>query len=154
MNPIHVSGSYFAVAEKTYPAKIISTLSNSRAGCILEVQHDMQFCVGDTVWLMREEPKETLYAIHMQGPDDVIAAPSKAAAEAVVKNFNQFWEDHKHERQHDVRVVAVVIEWPYGEIEHARDVLASFGEYADLLMPFTSRLIDGVEHNAFPEVGA
>lgn len=139
------------MADKSYPAKIISTLSNSRAGCILEVQHDMQFCVGNTVWLMREEPKETLYAIYMQGPDDVIAAPSKAAAEAVVKNFNQYWEDHKHERGNDVRVVAVVIEWPHSEIAHARDVLTSFGEYADLLTPFDGNLRDGVERNAFPE---
>jgi hypothetical protein len=44
------------MADKSYPAKIISTLSNSRAGCIVEMQHDMQFCVGQTVWISREPP--------------------------------------------------------------------------------------------------
>lgn len=79
-----------------------------------------------------------LWAIHMLGPDDVVAAPSKQAAERVAANFNAFYEAHKHERTHDVRVVAEVIEWTHGPVEHAKDVLASFAEYADLLEPFAS----------------
>jgi hypothetical protein len=119
-----------------YEGKVVNFRANSFSGCHVELSVDMQLTKGQTVWISRGEPKEVLYAIHMQGPDDVIAAPSKAAAEAVVKNFNQYWEDHKHERQHDVRVLAVVIEWPHGATEHAKDVLANFSAYVDLLQPF------------------
>lgn len=124
------------MANRFYEGKIVNTLSNSRKGCFIEVEADMMVVVREKVWLSYEEPKEVLYAIHMQGPDDVIAAPSKAAAEAVVKNFNQYWEDHKAGRGHDVHIVAAVVEWTHGPVEHAKDVLASFGEYADLLTAF------------------
>ncbi len=92
-----------------------------------------------------EDGREKLWALHMLGPDDVIAAPSKLAADAVAKNFNDYWEAHKHERGHDVHVVATVVEWPYRPLEHAKDVIASFAEYADLLEPFDAALAKRAE---------
>lgn len=35
------------------PGKIINTLSNSRQGCHVEIEADMGFCVGDTVYISR-----------------------------------------------------------------------------------------------------
>ncbi|WP_052949628.1 hypothetical protein [Dyella japonica] len=78
---------------------------------------------------------DKLWALHMLGPDDVIAAPSKLAADAVAKNFNAYWDEQRHTRDHDVRVVATVIEWPFEANRHAKAVMEDFGEYVDLLEP-------------------
>ncbi len=80
-----------------------------------------------------ERDAATCWALHFQGPDDVVAAPSKQAAELAAKNFNAVWDAHKDERGHDVRVVADVIEWEHGFIEHAKSVIKHWPEYADLL---------------------
>lgn len=83
-----------------------------------------------------EDAPEKLWALHMRGPDDVVAAPSKIAADVVAKNFNDYWEQHKHLRDHDVHVIAAVIEWPFEPARHAKAVMDDFGEYTDLLEPF------------------
>jgi hypothetical protein len=84
----------------------------------------------------RDRKDAELFGIHMIGPDDIIAAPSKDAAERVVKNFNYYWDYHKGERVHDVHVVAEVVKWEFSAIEHAKDVINNFGDYVDLLEPF------------------
>lgn len=73
------------------------------------------------------------WALHLKGPDDVVAAPSREAAEIVARNFNAYWDAHKHERDHDVRVVAEAIEWDHGAVDHARSVAEHWPEYTDLL---------------------
>jgi hypothetical protein len=78
----------------------------------------------------RDREDAELFGIHM------IAAPSKEAAERVVSNFNQYWDNHKSERGHDVHVVSKLTTWEFGAIEHAKDVVKNFGEYVDLLEPF------------------
>jgi hypothetical protein len=73
------------------------------------------------------------WALHFKGPDDVVAAPSREAAEIAAHNFNAFWDAHKHLRAHDVRVVAEVVEWEHGAVEHAKSAAEHWPEYADLL---------------------
>ena len=80
-----------------------------------------------------ERDAAKFWALHFHGPDDVVAAPSKQAAELAAKNFNAVWDAHKDERGHDVRVVANVIEWEHGFIEHAKSVIKHWPEYEDLL---------------------
>jgi hypothetical protein len=73
------------------------------------------------------------WALHFKGPDDVVAVPSREAAEIAARNFNAFWDAHKHQRAHDVRAVAEVIEWEHGAIEHAKSAAEHWPEYAALL---------------------
>jgi hypothetical protein len=98
-------------------------------------RHDMRAALESAV-ASRDRDDVELFGIHMIGPDDIIAAPSKEAAERVVSNFNQYWDNHKSERGHDVHVVAKLTTWEFGAIEHAKDVVKNFGEYVDLLEPF------------------
>jgi hypothetical protein len=60
-----------------------------------------------------------LYAVHILGPDDIFAAPSKEAAERAAKSVNDWFSTN---RWPDVEVKAVVIEWPFSEELHASDV--------------------------------
>lgn len=70
-----------------------------------------------------------LWAMHIPGPDDIYAAPSKEAAEHMAKLHNAsmdaFFE--KHPRTQDdpskVCVTAVVVPWPFGAEDHAEAIL-------------------------------
>lgn len=73
------------------------------------------------------------WALHFKGPDDVVAVPSREAAEIAARNFNAFWDAYKHQRDHDVRAVAEVIEWEHGAVEHAKSAAEHWPEYAALL---------------------
>ena len=49
-----------------------------------------------------------MWAVHLQGPDDVHAAPDRAVADAVVLLLNRQY------RRAGLPMHAVVIEWPHG----------------------------------------
>lgn len=68
----------------------------------------------------------TLWAVHVEGPDDVIAAVDRAEADAKAKEINDGYEAFKQRPDHrpdvDVRWHANVIEWPYSAAEHHEEV--------------------------------
>jgi len=75
-----------------------------------------------------------LWSIYIAGPDDLVAMPSKAIAEAVARNFNAVWDRYGAERGHDVRAVPHVEPWMHGKEAHTKDLREHFYEYADLVL--------------------
>jgi len=67
--------------------------------------------------------KPLLWCIHIPGPDDLIAAPSKAAAEHMAANDNHDLGAYAPSRE---SVLAVVIEWPGGSEEEHAEALKKF----------------------------
>ena len=68
----------------------------------------------------------TLWAVHVLGPDDVIAAADKAEAEKHAKGINDWFERWSQrpgfDPELDPRVHAKVIKWPYSAAGHAEQV--------------------------------
>ncbi len=64
-----------------------------------------------------------LWAVHVQGPDDIIAEPSKATAEQNAAALNAWYEKRSQEPDFDPetfpRIHAEVIAWPYAREAHA-----------------------------------
>jgi|GEM_PF-6843109 len=75
-----------------------------------------------------------LWCIYIAGPDDLVAMPSKAVAEAVARNFNAIWDRYGIERGHDVRAVAHAEPWMHGKEAHTKDLRENFHKYADLVL--------------------
>jgi len=75
-----------------------------------------------------------LWCIYLAGPDDLVAMPTKAVAEAVARNFNAVWDRYGAERGHNVRAVAHAEPWMHGKEAHAKDLREHFHEYADLVL--------------------
>jgi hypothetical protein len=78
----------------------------------------------------------TIYCLHIPGPDDVYAAPSKEAAEMAAKDWNEFIRAHRARVDaQDANAgvfddispplessLASVIEWPHSAESHAEAV--------------------------------
>ena len=69
--------------------------------------------------------KEALWAIHVEGPDDVVAMPDEATARRHAKAINELYE--RFARRPDASPVdgrwdASVIEWPFHAHEHAGEL--------------------------------
>ncbi|MGE8367018.1 hypothetical protein [Cupriavidus sp.] len=63
----------------------------------------------------------TLWAIHVEGPDDIIAVPSRDAAEREAVLLNQQFASVPKSKHAPV-ARAVVIEWPYTAAGHAQSL--------------------------------
>jgi uncharacterized protein (DUF1330 family) len=85
-----------------------------------------------------------LWMLHVQGPDDVIAAPSKDDAEKAAAAFNAHWSAYlAKQRAASVAegkdpdnwptVTAVVAEWDSTPAAHARNLAKYWPEYAEYL---------------------
>lgn len=107
-----------------------------------------------------------LWAMHVQGPDDMWAAPSKERAEAAAKALNDFWAEKiasKNDPDYPV-VNAVVVPWDGTPEAHAKAVVkwagewgrvakepapvAPAGKYADVLTPFVAMMEAELHANA------
>lgn len=54
----------------------------------------------------------TLWAVHIQGPDDIHACPDRAVADALALVLNRQFA--RYTDPNDPPMNATVIEWPYG----------------------------------------
>lgn len=54
-----------------------------------------------------------LWALHIQGPDDIHAAPSREAAEQAAESLREWWEARPQKAPYDPRMAFVVIRWPF-----------------------------------------
>lgn len=66
-----------------------------------------------------------LWAVHIEGPDDMRAAPSKDAAEQRAKDINdeyERWRQSLIASPNPPRWHAVVVPWPHDAPGHAEDV--------------------------------
>jgi hypothetical protein len=62
-----------------------------------------------------------LWAVYVAGPDDVIAAPSKAEAEAEAQRLND-WFPTLQRGPLSPTLHATVVPWPYSPEGHAADL--------------------------------
>lgn len=87
---------------------------------------------------------DKLWMLHIQGPDDVVAAPSKNDADRVASAFNAYWTAHLAKQRAMTEaaggdpdnwptVHAVVVEWDSTPAAHARSVAKYWPEYAGYL---------------------
>lgn len=86
--------------------------------------------------------EQTLWMLHIQGPDDVVAAPSKAQAEKVAAAFNAYWGEWLGKKRaesvaegknpdHWPSINAVVVEWDSTAKAHAKSVAQYWPDYAE-----------------------
>lgn len=74
----------------------------------------------------------TLYAVHVEGPDDVIAATDRAEAEVRAAEINGIAEEiasRSDASSADPVIRAVVVEWPYSLAEHAAAIAEGDGRW-------------------------
>ncbi|MGY4892336.1 UNVERIFIED_CONTAM: hypothetical protein EX528_18840 [Xanthomonas axonopodis] len=75
-----------------------------------------------TALAARQPVGEPLWCMHILGPDDVHAAPSKAHAEKAAAALNAFHAARAEQSEHDPKVEAVVAPWPHSVESHAESV--------------------------------
>lgn len=65
-----------------------------------------------------------LWALHIEGPDDILAAPSKEAAEERARQLNEIWAKAEAAQPSENWPVmnAVVVPWTGSAENHARDL--------------------------------
>lgn len=82
-----------------------------------------------------------LWMLHIQGPDDIVAAPSKVQAEQVAAAFNAYWGDYLTRQRaasiaegknpdHWPTITAVVAEWDGTAKAHAKNLAQYWPDYA------------------------
>lgn len=62
--------------------------------------------------------KPQLWCLHLRGPDEVFAAPSKAAAEEAADYVTRVLDTHP-----EIRLSPVVVPWPYSAESHADSLI-------------------------------
>jgi hypothetical protein len=78
----------------------------------------------------------TLYAVHVQGPDDIIAAPSKREAEVLAEKLNAFFAEVAQKSGPAAPIIeAVVITWPYGKEGHEAQIYEDWADHAKFIGP-------------------
>jgi hypothetical protein len=92
----------------------------------------------DAVITFPEDPEETdttLWAMHVLGPDDIVAMPDRATAEAKAAEVNAIAEMLRRRPTAwdlDPHLSAAVIEWTGTAAEHAADLAENGTEYSPL----------------------
>ncbi|MFM0503892.1 hypothetical protein [Paraburkholderia caffeinilytica] len=78
----------------------------------------------------------TLYAVHVQGPDDIIAAPSKREAEVLAEKLNPYFIEMAQKFGPSAPTIeAVVIAWPYEPSKHANELEQRWADRAKFIGP-------------------
>ncbi len=75
---------------------------------------------------------EPLWAVHVEGPDDIHAATDRASADQLAAGYNaayeQFAKRPDANAEHDAHWNAVVIPWPYSAEAHADSLVRQAAE--------------------------
>ena len=78
----------------------------------------------------------TLYAVHVQGPDDIIAAPSKREAEVLADKLNAYFAEIKQKSGPAAPTIeAVVITYPHTAELHAEQLADDWADHAAFIGP-------------------
>jgi hypothetical protein len=75
----------------------------------------------------------TLYAVHVQGPDDIIAAPSKREAEVLADKLMSATLEVLQGRECCVSME--VITWPGSAASHAKQLAEDWAQHARFIGP-------------------
>jgi hypothetical protein len=82
---------------------------------------------------MERRQNMTLYAVHVQGPDDIIAAPSKREAEVLAEKLMAVHIELLQGRENFVSME--VIEWPGTTASHAKQLAEDWADHAKFIGP-------------------
>lgn len=79
--------------------------------------------------------REPLFAVSIQGPDDIFAAADYLSAIRIANAFNQFWLSKVKDNfsDNDPRMWAVPVEWPYDALAHESELANPQHEYISFL---------------------
>ncbi|MBN3848687.1 hypothetical protein G3N58_17920 [Paraburkholderia sp. Ac-20342] len=78
----------------------------------------------------------TLYAVHVQGPDDIIAAPSKREAEVLADKLNVYFAEMTQKSGPAAPTIeAVVIKYPFTAESHAEALADDWADHAKFIGP-------------------
>lgn len=78
----------------------------------------------------------TLYAVHIQGPDDIIATPGKREAEVLAEKLNTYFAEISQKSGPAAPTIeAVVIKWPLDAGWHADDLAKDWADHAKFIGP-------------------
>lgn len=78
----------------------------------------------------------TLYAVHIQGPDEIIATPGKREAEVLAEKLNKYFAEMNQKFGPAAPTIeAVVIAWPHEAEEHANDIAQNWAGHARYIGP-------------------
>lgn len=75
----------------------------------------------------------TLYAVHVQGPDDIVAAPSKREAEVLAEKLMAVHLELLVGRENFVSMEVIV--WPYTAASHAKQLADDWADHAKFIGP-------------------
>lgn len=76
---------------------------------------------------MKNPHTDDLWAVHIIGPDDMIAAPSFEEAEAAAERFNKSALGGM--RRDGITCEAEAIDWPHGAESHAHSLRADWPSF-------------------------
>lgn len=77
-----------------------------------------------------------LYAVHIQGPDEIIAAPGKREAEVLTEKLNIYFAEVAQKSGPAAPTIeAVVIAWPYAPSVHAEELAKDWADHAKFIGP-------------------
>lgn len=82
------------------------------------------------------DSKTPLWAVSIQGPDDLIPVASYLNAIKIANAFNVWWQDHIDAhglQQHAPRMWAIPANWPWSDESHAEGIANPSVEYADFV---------------------
>ncbi len=73
-------------------------------------------------WLRHQIAKaseDVMWAVHVEGPDDIVARADYAAALEMATDLNDYYNRFKDS---EPAIVAKVIEWPFSEVGHGQEL--------------------------------
>jgi hypothetical protein len=78
----------------------------------------------------------TLYAVHILGPDDIIATPGKREAEVLAEKLNAFFAEVSQKSGPAAPTIeAVVCTWPFAPKSHAEELAKDWADHARFIGP-------------------
>lgn len=84
------------------------------------------------VRVAREAQRDRLWMLNIEGPDDIVAAPSYIEAVKVQAEFNAYWAEVKSRHpspDHYPTLIAVIHEWDGTREDHAASVAEYWADY-------------------------
>ena len=129
----------FIGKEHTYFVRLAMLITEARSDGIhlsIDTQARHPLAMGNydmraSVRYSREAQLKRLWMLHIEGPDDIVAAPSFMEAVAVAAQYNAYWSEVKarHNSEHYPTLRAVVHEWDGEPWDHQASVDSYWADY-------------------------
>ena len=134
----------FIDKEYSYIIKLQKLINEARAdGIVIGINNQPRYPLASGHFDMIPEARYSrgakgskLWMLHIEGPDDIVAAPSFEEAIEVRDDFNAYWHEYNAKRAEQGMCMgnmptlrAVIKEWEGTEGEHADSVVCYWPDY-------------------------